>query len=100
MRDRNSEKPETPRGEVEILPPESEEQYLGRVIYSSGRRGVKIVKLGPLSSAFLALAIGLTLMLGFLFLGGLLAILIPFLAISGVAAYLASRLGLFNRLPR
>jgi len=88
------------RGEVEILPPESEERVFGRVFYSSGRGSVKILKLGPLGGAFLALAIGLMLMLGFLFLSGLLAILIPLLAISGVAAYLASRLGLFNRLPR
>ena len=88
------------RGEIEILPPESEEPSFGRVFYSSGRGNVKIVKLGPLGGAFLALAMGLILMLGFLFLSGLLAILIPLVAISGVGAYIASRFGLFNRLPR
>ena len=96
-----SQKPDkSNRGEVEILPPENEEPSYGRVFYSAGRGTVKIVKLGPFGSALLALALGLALMLGFLFLGGMLMILIPLLAIGGVGAYLASRFGLLDRLPR
>ena len=96
-----SQKPDNlNKGEVEILPPEREEPSFGRVFYSSGRGNVKIVKLGPLGGVFLALAMGVMLMLGFLFLGSLLAILMPLVAIGGVGAYLASRFGLFNRLPR
>ena len=88
------------KGEVEILPPEDEQPAFGRVFYSSGRGTVRVFKLGPFSGAALALATALMMAFGFLFLSGMLMLLVPLVLFGGVGAYLASRFGGFGRLPR
>ena len=100
MSEQHEHRIEIKKGNGEILPPLDEEPMAGRVFYSSGHGTVKIVKLGPFGAIMLMLAIGLILAFGFLFLGGVLMLLIPLLLVGGAAAYLAGRLGAFNRLLR
>jgi len=87
--DKDIDRPETPKGHVEILPPENEHAPSGGFAYSHGYGTIKIVKLGPVGSALLALAIGLMLIFGFLFLSGALLLLLPVLALLSLGAILS-----------
>ncbi len=78
MGDRNSEKPETPRGEVEILPPEDRSGPWGDAVYRTRSFGtVKVVRLGPVGAALLGFGLLGVVTFGFLFLGGLMLLLLP-----------------------
>lgn len=63
----NLDRVETPRGRIEILPPEDDQPSSGRFSYSTGYGTIKIVKLGPFASVLLALAVGVVLLCGFIF---------------------------------
>jgi len=84
---------ETPKGPIEILPPEDEHSSSGRFAYSSSFGTVKIVKLGPFASFALFMAICGILGLGFLFLSGALLFILP---IAGLLAAGAALSGLFG----
>jgi len=88
--DRNSERPETPRGEVEILPPEDRASPWGDAVYTTKRFGtVKIVRLGPVGGALLGLGLLLMMTFGFLFLGGVMLLLLPIAGVLTLGAVLS-----------
>ena len=90
MRDRNSDKAETPRGEVEILPPEDRNGPWGDAVYTTKRFGtVKIVRVGPVGGALLGLGFLLMMTFGFLFLGGLMLLLLPIASVLTLGAVLS-----------
>jgi hypothetical protein len=84
---------ETPRGRVEILPPEEDQSSSGRFSYSTGYGTIKVVKLGPVGSALLALAVGVVLLCGFVFLSGALLFLLPIVGLLAAGAALSAFLG-------
>jgi hypothetical protein len=84
----NSGRVEGPRGRVEILPPE-EEQSSGRFSYSTAYGTIKIVKLGPFASLLLALAAGVILLCGLIFLSGALLFLLPIVGVLATGAVLS-----------
>ena len=84
---------ERPPGRVEILPPEDKLHSSGRIFYSSNFGSVKIVKLGPLASAAVAVGALIVLALGFLFLSGALLLLIPLTLILGALAFFSRGFG-------
>ena len=84
---------ETPRGRVEILPPEDDQSSSGRFSYSTGHGTIKIVKLGPFASVLLALAVGVVLLCGFIFLSGALLFLLPIVGLLAAGAALSGFLG-------
>jgi hypothetical protein len=84
---------ETPRGPVEILPPEGDQPSSERHSYSTGYGTIKIVKLGPFASVLLALAIGVVLLCGFIFLSGALLFLLPIVGLLAAGAALSAFLG-------
>jgi hypothetical protein len=87
-------------GRVEIIPPDAPFHDHSRVWVASGSHRVKIVKLGPFGSLMTALAIGLVLLLGVVFLTSAFLILVPVVALLAAAAYISGKLGNnpFNRL--
>jgi hypothetical protein len=85
----DSDQIETPRGVVEILPPEEPRSSNGRVFYSTGHGTIRIVKLGPFASVLLALAVGLVLLAGFVFLSGALLFLLPIVGLLMAGAALS-----------
>ena len=90
MGDRNSERPETPRGEVEILPPEDRASPWGDAVYTTRRFGaVKIVRLGPVGGALMGLGFLLLMTFGFLFLGGVMLLLLPIAGLLTLGAVLS-----------
>jgi hypothetical protein len=89
----NPDRVETPRGPVEILPPEDEQSASGRFSYSTGHGTIKIVKLGPFASVLLALAVGVALLCGFVFLSGALLFLLPIIGLLAAGAALSGFLG-------
>jgi len=89
MTEDNSNRVEAPKGRVDILPPEDDQSPAGRISYSTGYGTIKIVKLGPFASALLALAIGLVLVFGLIFLSGALLFLLPILALLAGGAALS-----------
>ncbi|ARN81400.1 hypothetical protein [Methylocystis bryophila] len=94
MGGQNSGKPETPRGEVEILPPEGNSGPWGDAVYTTKRFGtVKIVRLGPVGSALLGLGLLGMVTFGFLFLGGLMLLLLPIAGVLTFGAMLSGLLG-------
>jgi len=101
VRDRNSEKPETPRGEVEILPPEKREGPWSDAVYTTRRFGtVKVVRLGPVGGALLGFGFLGLIALGFLFLSGLMLLLLPIAGLLTMGAVLSGLFGInpFKRL--
>ena len=88
----NPDRVETPRGRVEILPPEDDQSSSGR-IYSTGYGTIKIVKLGPFASVLLALTVGVVLLCGFIFLSGALLFLLPVVGLLAAGAALSGLLG-------
>ena len=93
MTEDNPDQVETPRGRVEILPPEDEQSSSGRFSYSTGYGTIKIVKLGPFASVLLALAVGVALLCGFIFLSGALLFLLPVVGLLAAGAALSGLLG-------
>ncbi len=89
----NPDRVETPRGRVEILPPEDDQPSSGRFSYSTGYGTIKIVKLGPFASVLLALAVGVVLLCGFIFLSGALLFLLPIVGLLAAGASLSGFLG-------
>ena len=89
----NLDRVETPRGRVEILPPEDDQPSSGRFSYSTGYGTIKIVKLGPFASVLLALAVGVVLLCGFIFLSGALLFLLPVVGLLAAGAALSGLLG-------
>ena len=88
--------PETfPPDRIEILPPDGRNPSFGNAPHSWERGTVKIIRLGPLGAVAVTLATGLILGFGFLFLSGLLLILIAAFVVFGGGAYLRSRLNSF-----
>jgi hypothetical protein len=96
-----TEQPESiPPHKVEILPPERGDRPDGRIHDSWERSTVKIVRLGPLGGLMMMLALGAMFVFGFVFLSGMLVLLIAAFALLGGGAYVANRLrglGLFRR---
>lgn len=89
-----------PRGSVEILPPEDEDERANsRVWIAGGSREFRIVKLGPVGSALLAVAAGLVSLLAFIFFASFLLVLIPVLAAIFLILYFFGGRDLFRR-PR
>ncbi len=93
MTEDNPDQVETPRGRVEILPPEDEQSSSGRFSHSTGYGTIKIVKLGPFASVLLALAVGVALLCGFVFLSGALLFLLPVVGLLAAGAALSGLLG-------
>jgi hypothetical protein len=94
VRDRNSEKPETPRGEVEILPPEKRDGPWGGGVYTTRQFGtVKVVRLGPVGGALLGFGFLGLMILGFLFLSGLMLLLLPIAGLLTLGAVFSGLLG-------
>ena len=90
MRDRNSQKPETPRGEVEILPPEDRSGPWGGGVYTTRQFGtVKVVRLGPVGGALLGLGFFGLLALGLLFLSGMMLLFLPLAGLLTLGAVLS-----------
>ena len=89
----NPDRVETPRGRVEILPPEDDQSSSGRYSYSTGYGTIKIVKLGPFASVLLALAVGVVLLCGFIFLSGALLFLLPIVGLLAAGAALSGLFG-------
>jgi len=89
----NPDRVETPRGRVEILPPEDDQPPSGRFSYSTGYGTIKIVKLGPFASVLLALTVGVVLLCGFIFLSGALLFLLPIVGLLAAGAALSGLLG-------
>ncbi|MGA8171620.1 MAG: hypothetical protein WB816_12435 [Methylocystis sp.] len=89
MTEDNSNRVETPKGRVEILPPEDQESPPGRYDYSTSYGTIKIVKLGPFGSVLLALGLGLMLLCGFIFLSGALLFLLPLVGLLAAGAALS-----------
>ncbi|WP_442755463.1 hypothetical protein ACNHKD_02005 [Methylocystis sp. JAN1] len=96
-----------PKGEIEIIPPGEEPRRsredafaTSRIWISSGSGEVKFVKLGPLQSMMLGVALLLFIGLCLFFLSGLLLILVPAVALLGAGAWIANALGFgpFRRL--
>jgi hypothetical protein len=88
----NPNRVETPRGRIEILPPEDDRSSSGRFAYSAGYGKIKIIKLiklGPFASVALALAVGLVLLFGFIFLSGALLFLLPIIGLVAAGAALS-----------
>ena len=85
----NPDRIETPRGPIEILPPEDGQTSSGRFSYSTGHGTIKIVKLGPFASMLLALALGVVLLCGFVFLSGALLFLLPIVGLLAAGAALS-----------
>ena len=92
MTNDNPDRVETPRGRVEILPPEDDQSSSGR-IHSTGYGTIKIVKLGPFASVLLAMAVGVVLLCGFIFLSGALLFLLPVVGLLAAGAALSGLLG-------
>lgn len=91
---------EEPRGQVEIIPPGPEARGSSRIWISTGSHRVKVVKLGPIGSALLALALLVALAVGFIFLTGVFLVLVPIVVVLGAIAYLTGASGNpFRRLP-
>ena len=80
-------------GRIEILPPEAPSRDQSRIWIASGTRHVKIVNLGPFGSLLMAVAVGLVLLLGLVFLTSAFLILIPVAALLAAAAYVSGKLG-------
>ncbi len=81
---------ETPRGEVEIIPPGEE----GGASQWSAQSRVRVFRLGPVATVLLGLAgMGVFLVL-LLFFASALAVLVGVAAIGGALAYVARKLGL------
>ena len=93
MTNDNPDRVETPRGRVEILPPEDDQPSSERFSYSTGYGTIKIVKLGPFASVLLALAVGVVLLCGFIFLSGALLFLLPVVGLLAAGAALSGLLG-------
>lgn len=89
----NLDRVETPRGRIEILPPEDDQPSSGRFSYSTGYGTIKIVKLGPFASVLLAMAVGVVLLCGFIFLSGALLFLLPVVGLLAAGAALSGLLG-------
>ena len=89
MTEDNSNRVETPKGRVDILPPEDDQTPAGRISYSTGYGTIKIVKLGPFASVLLALAVGFALLFGLVFLSGALLFLLPILGLLAAGAALS-----------
>ncbi len=89
MTEDNSNRVETHKGRIEILPPEDDRSSSGRVAYSTGYGTIKIVKLGPFASVALALAVGIVLLFGFIFLSGALLFLLPIIGLVAAGAALS-----------
>lgn len=94
MGDQNSQKPETPRGKIEILPPEDRASPWGDAVYSTRHFGtVKVVRLGPVGATLLGLGLLGFMTLGFLFIGGVMLALLPIAGLLTMGAVLSGFLG-------
>lgn len=93
MQDEHARRPDLPRGEVEILPPEEETARSGGFIYTNSSGAVHVYKLGPVGAALAGLAVLLFLILGFLFLGGALLLLLPVAAVLTLGAVFSGLIG-------
>ena len=87
-----------PKGEIEIIPPGEDSRRgddfaTSRIWISSGPGEVKFVKLGPFQSMMLGVGLLLFMGLGLFFLSSLFLILVPALALLGVGAWVAGKLG-------
>jgi hypothetical protein len=80
-----TERPDLPKGSVEILPPEDDERGSG-FIYSRSGGTVKVYKLGPVSGALVGLGLLLLTIFGVLFLGGALLLILPVAALLTAGA--------------
>ncbi|MFY9655932.1 MAG: hypothetical protein WAK01_04980 [Methylocystis sp.] len=93
MGDHNSQKPETPRGKVEILPPEDRSSPWGDAVYSTRQFGtVRVVRLGPVGGTLLGLGFLGFMTLGFLFIGGVMLVLLPIAGLLTMGAVLSGLL--------
>ena len=93
MGGQNSQKPETPRGKVEILPPEDRSSPWGDAAYSTRQFGtVKVVRLGPVGATLLGFGFLGLLTLGFLFIGGVMLMLLPIAGLLTMGAVLSGLL--------
>ncbi len=95
-----------PKGdrEIEIIPPDVEDDPFARassrIWVSRGSGEVKFIKLGPFQSLLLGLGLLIFVALGLFFLSGFFLILAPIIALLGVGAWVANKLGVgpFKRL--
>lgn len=93
MQDEHARRPDLPKGEVEILPPEEGAARSGGFIYRNSNGAVRVYKLGPVGAALAGLTLLLFLMLGFLFLGGALLLLLPVAAVLTLGAVFSGLIG-------
>ena len=93
MSKNETDRVEFPRGRVDILPPDDKQSPSGDVSYSSAYGTIKFIRLGPFAGTLLAMAIGLVLLLGFVFLSGALLFLLPIIGLLAAGAAVSGYLG-------
>lgn len=85
---------ETPRGEVEIIPPGADERAQGRREEWRADTRVKVFRIGPVATVLLGFAgFGIFVLL-LLFFASALAVALGVAAVVGALAYVARKLGL------
>jgi hypothetical protein len=88
---------DAPNGRIEIVMPGNEHSAV-RVWVATNSAEVRIVKLGPFGTFLVIFGLLAVLWLGFLFMSGVLLIVVPFFIAIALGAYLIGLLG-FHR-PR
>lgn len=80
------------KGRIEIIMP-GEEHSAIRVWVATNSNAIKVVKLGPLQSFAVLVGLLIFLWLGFLFMSGVLLIMVPLVIVIAAGAYLIGLLG-------
>jgi hypothetical protein len=89
----HSQRPDLPKGEVEIIPPGEERPRSGGFIYTNSNGSVRVVKLGPVGASLAGLGVLALLMLCFLFLGGALLLFLPIAGLLTLGAVVSGLIG-------
>jgi hypothetical protein len=97
-------RPDERSPEIEILPPSpprSDPRSQSRArIWIGGTNGVRVIKVGPVGAALLALGFAVVMALGFIFLTSAMIVLLPIVLVLAAISYLTGASGNpFRRLP-
>jgi hypothetical protein len=93
-------RPDERSPEIEILPPPPPRSGMRSRTWIGGANGVKVIKVGPVGAALLALGFAVVMALGFIFLTSAMIVLLPIVLVLAVISYLTGASGNpFRRLP-
>jgi hypothetical protein len=93
-------RPDERSPEIEILPPSPPRPESRTRIWIGGTNGVKVIKVGPVGAALLALGFAVVMALGFIFLTSAMIVLLPIVLVLAAISYLTGASGNpFRRLP-